>query len=112
MDISICEVQKVDLKTLKNSVYMTFPYGIYKINDLLPITDEIRNYYKDYYFYENDEPYLVFKYKFDINYLNLEAFGENTFISINEAKPYISPELFDSINSVSIPNDRLLFLGN
>lgn len=111
LDISVCEVQKIDTKTLKNSIYMTFPYVIYKINDLIQITDEIREYYKDYYFYENNEPYLVFKYKFDLNYLNLEAFDNNVFISINEARKYLSPELIETINKMSILYDRLLFLG-
>lgn len=112
--VSICEVQDVSEETsLKNTKYMAFPYAIYKINDLLPISDEIKEYYKKYFFKENDESiYIIFKYKFDIEYLDVKAFGDNAFISINEAQDYLSTNIKNKIIKENLMTDKLLFLGD
>jgi len=120
MIISVCEVQNLNNLeqeiTLKNTKYMTFPYVMYKMNTLLPLSNKLRKYYEKYIFHENGE-YLIFKYKFDIKYLNEEAFEDNNepiknvFINLETAIPYIAPEILEQVYKLNIDKNKILILG-
>lgn len=68
MLLSVCEVQDLSkLKSIRNSMYMTFPYIMYKINDLLKM-DNIIQKYNDLLYEENSEAkYLILKHSHDIH---------------------------------------------
>jgi len=124
MIISVCEVQDLhDLTnlekeiTLKNTKYMTFPYVMYKMNTILPLSNKLRKYYESYIFHENDGSYLIFKYRFDIEYLKEEAFEDNNesiknvFINLETAIPYITPEILEQVYKLNIDKNKILILG-
>jgi len=104
---SVCQVIKDNLEIKK---YQSFPYYIYKINDLINIDSSIREYYKNYLIDYNSEKYLLFYHKFDCDFISDDAFGNNVFINYKTIEPYLTTVQKQIINDTEIQKSQLLFL--
>jgi len=103
LDISVCEVQDLSkVKNIKNTAYMSFPYIMYKVSDLLPVTPEVLKEYNELLYKTDGDDhveYLVFKYIFDIHYINPEVLDLMIFLpSIKCERSYHLIMLKQSIN--------------
>ncbi len=107
-DPSICQVLKTD--KLDKEIYHTFPYYLYKINDLIPISNEVKKYYNDYLIDYNDEKYLLFKHRFDCDFISDKAFGDNVFVPYYKIYPFISDVQKQIIKEMRINEEELLIL--
>lgn len=92
---------------------MTFPYIMYKVNDsimeTLKIDDKTFEKYKDFLYVENEEAkYLVFKYMYDINYIDPKAFKNNSIISYCAIEEHLSFAQQKMISKIKV--DNIIFI--
>lgn len=117
----ICEIEDCsNVNDINNTHYIKFPYIMYKINNMLPISNEVLKTFEDKLYtktfdcLDNQQTetisYLVFKYIFDIDYLSSDAFEINEIINYSIAEKYLGIEYQQQIKKLSIPNDNLIFL--
>jgi len=92
-DITVGIVQDMSkILKIRNTEYMTFPYIMYKVNDLLKMDNVVKEY-KNYLYEENSEArYLVFKYSHDIKYIDAAIFGNEGALTFDNIQNHLSFE--------------------
>jgi len=109
--VSVCEVQDMKLvKNIKNSKYITFPYIMYKVNDLLPITPEVLIVYDELLYKDSYVEYLVFEYKFDVKYVDPGVFGDCEALTFEQVKSSLSTDQQYVVSKLKLNNP--IFIRN